>query len=112
MNVRNQEAQQPLRMPYSGRFFCRPRPSRKGTPVGIRTKHYGAHGLADRPPRRYQVAMTKTARELRAEATEYRELAETFKGASLQQALLETAMALERLADDQEAKPDLSPSSS
>ncbi|RKE53851.1 MULTISPECIES: hypothetical protein [unclassified Sphingomonas] len=56
--------------------------------------------------------MTKTARELRAEATEYRELAETFKGASLQQALLETAMALERLADDQEAKPDLSPSSS
>ena len=41
--------------------------------------------------------MTKTARELRAEATEYRELAETFKGASMQQALLETAMALERL---------------
>jgi hypothetical protein len=52
--------------------------------------------------------MTKTVRQLRAEATEYRELAETFEGASMQQALLETAMALERLADDQEADPDFS----
>ncbi len=43
--------------------------------------------------------MSKTVRELRAEATEYRELAETFEGASMQQALLDTAMALERRAD-------------
>ena len=52
--------------------------------------------------------MTKTVGQLRAEATEYRELAETFEGASMQQALLETAMALERLADDQEVDPDFS----
>ena len=97
MNYRLWAGRKQRGMSVIGRFFCRPRPSRKGTPVGIRTKDYGAHGLADRPPRRYQVAMTKTARELRAEATEYRELAETFKGASMQQALLETAMALERL---------------
>jgi len=52
--------------------------------------------------------MTKTVGQLRAEATEYRELAETFEGASMQQALLETATALERLADDQEVDPDFS----
>ena len=51
--------------------------------------------------------MTKTVRQLRAEATEYRVLAETFEGASMTQALLEAATALERLADDEEANPDL-----
>lgn len=66
------------------------------------------YGLSRRPPHRYHRLMTKTVGQLRAEATEYRELAETFEGASMQQALLETATALERLADDQEADPDFS----
>lgn len=43
--------------------------------------------------------MTKTVRQLRAGATEYRELAETLGGESMKQALLEMARALERHAD-------------
>jgi rubrerythrin len=49
--------------------------------------------------RQYQAAMTKTVRQLRAGATEYRELAETLGGESMKQALLEMARALERHAD-------------
>jgi hypothetical protein len=48
--------------------------------------------------------MTKTVRELRAEAAEYRVLAETFEGDSMTRALLEAAMALERLAEDIESE--------
>jgi hypothetical protein len=50
--------------------------------------------------------MTKTVRQLRAEAAEYRDLAETFEGESMRQALLDTARALERLADDRWVIPD------
>jgi hypothetical protein len=51
--------------------------------------------------------MTKTVRQLRAEAAEYRDLAETLEGESMRQALLDTARALERLADDRWVIPDL-----
>lgn len=46
--------------------------------------------------------MTKTVRQLLAEATEYRVLAETFEGDAMPHALLETARALESLAQDLE----------
>ncbi len=46
--------------------------------------------------------MSKTVPQLRAEATEYRALAETFEGDAMTQALLETAKALEELAEDLE----------
>jgi hypothetical protein len=46
--------------------------------------------------------MTKNVRQLRADATDYRALADAFEGAVMKQALLETATALERLAEDLE----------
>ena len=64
-------------------------------------------GLFERRPHHYVAVMSKTVRQLRDEARDYRILAETFEGASMVQALLDTAMALERLADDEEATPDL-----